>query len=74
MRGRSRSSLKEASAARKENNPKSSSPQEPTDIGTQDLNIGCPVLDSISMCQKRRGRSRSTVRRNPLIRAPMNAM
>ena len=68
-----RSSLSAATAARKANSPKSSSPQEPTDIGTQDLNIGRPVLDWISMCQKRSGRVRSAESRKPLIATPTKA-
>ena len=60
-----RSSLSAASAARNENKPNRSSPHDPTDIGTHDLNIGLPVLDWISMCQNRRGRSRSIVSRKP---------
>jgi hypothetical protein len=64
-----------AKALRKERNeniPKIKSAQEPNDIGDQYLNIGWKVLDSISMCQKRSGRCRSTVKRMPLIRTQGN--
>ena len=66
-----------ASALRKdrnENSPNIRSDQEPTDIGDQYLNIGWNVLDSISMCQKRSGRYRSTVRRMPLMMRQGNEM
>jgi hypothetical protein len=46
-------------------NPKIRSAQDPIDIGDQYLNIGVNVFRSIIMCQKRSGRDRSAISRNP---------
>ena len=59
---------------RKANIPNIKSAQEPTDMGDQYLNIGRKVLDSISICQKRTGRVRSSVNSKPLITMHGNAM
>src|SRR4051794_23404772 len=58
------------SALKKDSNekiPKMVSAQEPSDIGDQYFNIGLNVFDSSSMCQKRSGRYKSTVKSMPLM-------